>query len=1539
MQLSLIKGANMTNFTLPLIIEGNYWITDIDPNGDKRNLVNIEARNNNWVLKGNFETQIIMNNVVCENVVLQEYNFYTLKINNNEFVLVYCAPFFDLTNARYELVSKKNVAIGSKRGVDIYYNNISVSSVHAVISYDGKNWIINNQDNRFGTFVNRKLVNTKILEIGDIIFILGLKIIYAGSFWIINNPNKLVTINGNNFKRFKVQPLLNVAIEEDDYLEVYNENDYFFRSPRFRTVIEREKVEIDPPPEKEPEDDTPIIYTLGPMLTMGMISMVTLVSSLSQVIGGTKTFASSIPSLVIALAMLATMVMWPVLMKRYEKKKKKQKEQERQDKYSSYIAKKKEKIDNLIVKQKQILLENNVTLEQCQDIILYKKRNLWEKDIHHDDFLKVRLGIGNLKPEIDIKYPEEHFTMVEDDLRKILTDTVNDTKDMEQVPISISLAEKNITALVGSSDLTKLSLESILLQLITFHSYVDLKIVMFTNENNSKDFDYLKVLPHCWSDNKKVRFFAESIDEAKQVAGYIEQVFDSRKYKDDDRGQINDFNYKSNIPYFLIIVDDLKMYRNMAIINNILETNINYGFTILIRNTRLSNLPNECSTFINIGGEDGKDSGFFENELVSDRQKMFVADLNNKNIDMYNCCLALANIPMQIEEGHADLPNVLTFLEMYNVGNIEQLNVINRWKNSNPSLSLQVPVGLDEQGELFKLDLHEKFHGPHGLIAGMTGSGKSEFIITYILSLAVNFHPYEVSFVLIDYKGGGLAGAFESKETGIKLPHLAGTITNLDTVEMKRSLDSIQSELRRRQIIFNEAREKLNESTVDIYKYQKYYRDGMLTEPVPHLFIICDEFAELKQQQPDFMAQLISTARIGRSLGVHLILATQKPSGVVDDQIWSNSKFRVCLKVQDKSDSMDMIKCPDAAALKEVGRFYLQVGYNEFFAIGQSAWSGATYFPKEKLKKKIDTSVEFINNIGYPIKTIDDKLNSKNEVGMGEELSNIVKYMSELAKNQNIKLNQLWLDRIEKDIYISDLKKKYNYTKTSGVIEPIIGEYDDPSNQRQDILTLQLSKNGNTLIFGATGSGKDMLLSTIIYSSIITYSVSEVNFYILDFGAETLKMFDKAPHVGDVVLSNEVDKVTNLFKMLNEIIDSRRQLLVKYNGSFTSYNSHNKEKLPTIVVIINNYDVFNELYDEYTDELFSITRDCVKYGIVFIITATSTSSIRYKLRQNFKQMLCLQLNDVYEYNDVFGRLGGLVPSEIYGRGLVKLDNVYEFQTAQAYKHEMLLEYIGAICKKLNKLVKVKALNIPVLPDIVSLDILKPHLTSLTQVPLGIEKESLKTSTYDFKNNYGTVISGLYSSSYGSFVNGLIKEISMLNNVQTLVIDADNFIKQSLNVSYYNQNFDKIFEQMHKFSEDLFVYYGKNNFNLDSLNGIKDTVCFIIGIDKFISKLSSDNKELFKEMIKKSKELKKISFIFVDIIDVFKSLEYEEWYRTAIVSNQGIFLGSGLAEQFTIKISNIPRVARNEIPDGFGFVVNRGTADYVKFLEDGVSSYE
>ena len=198
------------------------------------------------------------------------------------------------------------------------------------------------------------------------------------------------------------------------------------------------------------------------------------------------------------------------------------------------------------------------------------------------------------------------------------------------------------------------------------------------------------------------------------------------------------------------------------------------------------------------------------------------------------------------------------------------------------------------------------------------------------------------------------------------------------------------------------------------------------------------------------------------------------------------------------------------------------------------------------------------------------------------------------------------------------------------------------------------------------------MLSGIIYSTISTHDSKEVNFYILDFGAETLTMFRNAPHVGDVILSTDTKKIANLFKMLNTIIDDRKKLFVDYNGSYDFYINHGGKQLPMIVIIINNIEAFIETYSDYEELIGQMTRDCLKYGVVFIFTTNVPNTVRYRLRQNFKQNVVLQFNvDPTRLFFFFSntRSKKKEPSKVYGRGLILLDGIFEFQTAYAYHEE------------------------------------------------------------------------------------------------------------------------------------------------------------------------------------------------------------------------------------------------------------------------------
>lgn len=420
---------------------------------------------------------------------------------------------------------------------------------------------------------------------------------------------------------------------------------------------------------------------------------------------------------------------------------------------------------------------------------------------------------------------------------------------------------------------------------------------------------------------------------------------------------------------------------------------------------------------------------------------------------------------------------------------------------------------------------------------------------------------------------------------------------------------------------------------------------------------------------------------------MHLILATQKPSGVVDDQIWSNSKFRVCLKVQEKADSQDMIKCPDAAEISQTGRFYLQVGFNELFALGQSAWCGAEYIPTETVEKSVDNSIQVVDNLGRTMMKVKP---SKKKISGGsktKQIVSIVKYLSDLASEENISVRPLWLDPIPGYIFVDEVENKYSIIEAGTILNPVVGEYDDPFNQKQGVLTIPFSEEGNCLIYGATGNGKTTFLTTLCYALIKNHTAEEVNIYIMDFGSETLKVFDKAPQVGGVIVSSDEEKTINFLKMLHSEMERRKGLFSEFGGDYAGYCRNSGKTVPNIVVLLNNYSGFSEQFEDLQESFTLLTRDGVKYGIYFAVTAGNTNAVRYKTQQNFKMMLTMQLNDSTDYSLVVGKTDGLIPSKYKGRGLVSLDRVYEFQTAYCKDVDDIQDYLRTYCFELREKLK------------------------------------------------------------------------------------------------------------------------------------------------------------------------------------------------------------------------------------------------------------
>lgn len=1554
MKIMLMDAMKLVNLILPTEVFGNYWIV----NANKDNLASVQAVDNNWVLKSNSDVKVFRNGNVVDEVLLEEEKFYTLKnILLNESYVIYTCPVYDqnVLQLNISLSAQQNSLsfyIGNNGAQDnnsnfpniISYEQPGIARNQLKITFNNGRYSVDNLNMSIPMYVNGLPTDKQDLRYGDTIFILGLKLSIVKDIFFINNPNKLIKFDSQmfNIRNLPVLDYTKIPEEPDPVIEMYKKEDYFLKPPRFDERIEEKTLVIDPPPQSQKQEEMPAILQMGSMMMMGMTSMMTGISTLISVINGTTPFSQALPSLLTAFGMLVCMLILPTVNKMYMKHKKKVYERKRQATYSMYVNKKREEFLIEMKKEQQVLVDKYIPLKEVGDIILFKKRNLWEKNTDDYDFLTLRLGIGSIPPYFTVNYPDEHFSMEdEDNLMGYLRELEKETSYLENVPVTYSFVDKYITAIIGQKNVTDPFLRGMLLQILAYHGYDSLKVCVFTNNENEKFWEDMKDCPYFWDDNRTVRFFGTNGDEINQISSYFEELLNAvREANSDQNGMGSNKETAKLSTRYLIITDDIDSVRNVSIIHSLITSTEYLGISLIIFTERLNSLPNEVEHFISV---DERTGGIFERVLTDSKRINFVPDFMYGSLEKYT--YVLSNIPIAINGGKFQLPSAYTFLEMYNVSNVNQLNALSKWKDSDPINTLSTPIGINEYGELFKLDLHEKAHGPHGLIAGMTGSGKSEFIISFILSMAVNYHPNEVQFVLIDYKGGGLAGAFENRETGLKLPHLAGTITNLDVSEINRSLASLQSELKRRQAAFNKARDKVGESTIDIYKYQRMYRNGQVDEPIAHLFIISDEFAELKAQQPDFMSELISTSRIGRSLGVHLILATQKPSGVVNDQIWSNSKFKICLKVQDRSDSQEMIKRPDAASIKETGRFFLQVGYDEYFAMGQSAWTGAPYYESDVRKKKVDNNISFVDNLGMPIKIVEDGKNNVTGVLKGEELPNIMKYLVDIAKKENIKVRQLWLNALPPIIYIDGLKEKYEYKKVDCDINPVIGEYDAPDLQKQGLLTMPITRGGNWIVYGMADSGKEEMINSFVYSCITTYSPAELNLYLLDFGSETLKMYRKAPQVGDVILQNDVDKVTNLWRMIVDKIAKRKKMFADYGGDYISYSKATGKVLPNVIIIINGFELYNENYgDDTFDTLSTLSRDCQKYGVYFIMTSTTSNGIRSRLAQYLPNHLVFQMNDKYDYSTLLSRTK-IEPAAISGRGLVKLDSVYEFQAAVPTEKEnyntVILEKVKELCKQYPNM---NAPKVPVLPEVVTMSYCAEELRGVESIPIGVEKESLKIRSLDLSKNTVNIITGLELNEIKTLGSMIIREIAKTIGKNCYVFDLEKIFKDTSElVTYADTNILENFKVFGKFAFDMFNKYKEAGFDSNSLDEYNDYVCFIVGIDKFKNILGSEFDGAYSGLLTMIKGMPKVHFVIIDTADNLKKREFDSWYKDTISGTKGVWVGNGMGTQYTLKSTLTSRVLSAKIEKNFGYYVDGNTTVLVKFIteigEEEIETFE
>lgn len=1112
----------------------------------------------------------------------------------------------------YIIAENTVINIGRSEDNDLVYQNESVTRCHASLLKTSSGIAVRDNGSLMGTYVNGKRIREQMLQTGDVVFIMGLKIMIGTGFISINDGEGRVRITSRaisplDIKRSSTVPQIR---ENDESEHIFN------RLPRKKEKFEANTITIEAPPFSMSSNQAPMILSMGS----------------SMVMGGSALMRGNMTSVL-------SMLLFPVMNRLYTDKDKKEYEKLRVKKYSEYLEERRREIIDEKFKEEHALNENypplNVVLSYPSD-----KKRLWERGCREDDFLRLRMGYGQLPLMAEIKSPDQKFNLTEDPLEKEMYRLVQENVCLDHVPVMLSLTENFVCGVSGKRKEKEEFFKRMIMQIVFQHSYDEVKIVLLLDHEILEQIEYVRYLPHLWDDERTFRFLAADTNSAYLMGEYLNKLVETEFEKPRELPEL-----LKERPYYVVLAWDKTLFDRMEVLKRIMKSEKNHGISVM---TFFEDVPQYVQEIINLHSDKANEVTYLQ-ESANYGDKFFMDDMYEKLADQM--LHIMSNTRLKVMQGAYMLPKMLTFLELFGAGRVEHLNPLKRWKENDPVKSLAAPIGIASDGSLFTLDIHEKYQGPHGLVAGMTGSGKSEFIITYILSLALNFHPDEVSFVLIDYKGGGLAGAFEDAERGIHLPHLAGTITNLDGSAIQRSLMSIESELKRRERIFASAKSETNEGTMDIYTYQKLYRNGKVKIPLPHLLIISDEFAELKSQEPEFMNQLVSTARIGRSLGVHLILATQKPAGVVSAEINSNSKFRICLKVQTRADSDEMLRRPEAAELRETGRFYLQVGYNEFFALGQSAWCGAPYHPQDEVEVHRDDSIQFLDDAGQNIAQVRKKT-EKADTGVSQLVA-IVKYLTEVAEREGIVSKRLWMEPLSKDISIQDILEKSEKTEPKKLAIPV-GLIDDPENQQQYEYQLDLQNCKNYLIIGGNQSGKTTILQTILYAVLRQYSPDEVNYYILDYSSKLLQVFGETKHCGGVWGEGDEEQVEKFFKLLGEIIAERKAEFLKEDvNSFEAYKEI--KKIPLVLVIIDNFSALSSWRggQNICYELNTLIREGNSVGIKFLITAGSYDDITYKVKKEFGTRFALDAKNRFEYGDILGVRCRLEPSRIPGRGVLR----------------------------------------------------------------------------------------------------------------------------------------------------------------------------------------------------------------------------------------------------------------------------------------------
>lgn len=1213
----------------------------------------------------------------------------------------------------YAIPYECQIHIGRSKKNDIVLNESYVSRNHLLITAEKGRIRIEDLESTYGTYLNGSPVKKAMLKSGDEIDICDLR--------MICKENRLYFYNLHEKPEFKYQKETNHPGMATNIVSTRKGYPIYHRSPRIRESLPVDEVRLSHLPNK-PQKFSIRKANFLPLLSSGAMAGASIAMS---------TFSPAM------LAMRAAMMISPVgsLIGNSNKKARKMlmvEEEERFRKYADYIAGEKAHIRAIGEKQREITNQENPAPEICETILNKMSTSLWERTATDSDFLQVRMGAGYAPLCVEVKPPTDvnDFHMERDELEELTDRIIQETHLVDDVPARLDLLKYSSVGVIGNRRKVTDLLKNLLVSLSTLHFFRDVRIVGVFDPEEEEEWKSMRWLPHIWDDELQTRYLsfdpltAESFESAT-LSGEKDHVDSYAKFREkvnsilaerkDPDFQAKWKNGMSPVPHYIFLFASRK--KTECFLPMLSENDPAMGISTIFLYDEQYYLPNFCQYIVNVDDpyDDRTATAFYK--YRADEKMWFTMDppIPQRKFDVF--CRQMSAIEAEDAAARGQIPSSLTFLQCMDVNRVRDLNVLERWKKNDSAVNITAPLGEGEGGKLFSLSLHR--HCSHGLVAGMTGSGKSELLISWLLSIACNYHPEDVSFVVIDYKGGSTAYALE------KLPHVCGIITDVGS-GIDRCMQSLEYELRRREDIFASVGAK------DIKEYIKGHHKGEFQEAVPRLLIVFDEFKELIKERPVVKKMVDSIAAKGSSLGVHLILATQSPADAVDEGTWNNTQYQICMKVQNATASKVMIHEPDAAMITQAGRAYVRVGTSEkaeTFALIQSAWSGAPY---RENKEQGALEVRYVTMDGSRIKTVEE--NHTRFVSDKKEIEAVIAYIAKTAQAAGIeKQPSPWKTELPDLFSWKKLPvegsfdgEKWEMPEAPWLSVPV-GIFDRPELQMQGVQYMDFLKEGNFGVFGSSQTGKTSLLRTIATSLCRMYSPRDIYLYII---ADMAGM-EAFPQVGGVVGSGQEEKLGKLINMLISFLEERRKIFNQERvDSLKAYRELVSEEMPAVFVLIDRFSGILESNQDYKDVFVRLFSEGPSKGIYFVYTGVNNTGVPYKLTANVSGAISFMQADRSEYSTLIGQVRDTRLPNRVGNALIKVNQeLINFQKAMYEPGENDKEREMALKAEAESMTEAwrgkPALKIPVLPESISVKSMADLSGSEQGIAVGLDTESIE----------------------------------------------------------------------------------------------------------------------------------------------------------------------------------------------------------------------